>query len=94
MVIFLISGLMQAVFHSSVQSPLVREMVTIPVTSCIMSGTSCLNSVAGITSSSYCLVSMFIMIHSTSCKNMGQNPSKIGISLGCGVYCEKYPGYP
>ena len=47
---------MQAVFHSSVKSPVVREILTITVTSSIMCGTSCLNSEVGIGSSSHCLV--------------------------------------
>ena len=80
---------MQAVFHSSVKSPLVREMLKTAVTSSIMCGTGCLNNEVVIGSSSHCLVGMFIMIFGTSCENMGQNLSKTGISLCCGVYFGK-----
>ena len=86
----LISSLMQAVFHSSVKSPLVREMLTIAVTSSIMCGNSCLNNEVGIGSSSHCLVGMFIMICSTSCESMGWNLSKIWISLCCGLFFGKW----
>ena len=39
---------MQAVFQSSVKSTLLREMLTIAVTSSSMCGTSCLNNEVGI----------------------------------------------
>ena len=90
MVTFLISSLMQAVFHSSMKSPLVREMLKIAVISSIMCCTSCLNNEVDVGSSLHCLVGMFIMIHNTSCENMGQNLSKIWISLCCGVYFGKW----